>query len=200
MKNTLCLVVATVAVLAVSLRTGHAADVWNRPGPYVGLGAAGGLEEFDERVGGNFGDSAGFNFQAGYRFTEFFALEGLYEYMDEFGHTEHFLPDLTAETDIRTHNFSVMGKGILPFGPVQPYIKGGVGFLNADVDTRLKGLGQKVHDGGSDTEFAGRVDGGIDLMATPNLSLQLDAGYVLPTEDLSDLNYISVSLGVRYIF
>jgi hypothetical protein len=48
--------------------------------------------------------------------------------------------------------------------------------------------------------FAGRVDGGVDFFVTPTLSTFLDAGYVIPTDEVAHLHYISVSAGLRYNF
>ena len=54
--------------------------------------------------------------------------------------------------------------------------------------------------GSSATEFAGRVGAGINLVVTPELAVTVDGGYVLPTEKLSNLNYISFGMGLRYAF
>jgi opacity protein-like surface antigen len=170
-------------------------------GPYIGLGGSGGFSDFSHGERG-FGDSAGFNLVGGYRWHEYFALEGLYEYMDDFGRTQRLalgLPRLQAA--LRTHNFSLLGKLILPLpGPLQPYVKGGVGFLNVDEERHLHGVRQELRGGRSGTEVAGRLDGGVDLQVTPQWSLNADAGYVMPTESLLPFSYFSASLGVRYRF
>jgi outer membrane protein with beta-barrel domain len=194
----------TAAVLAVLPEAARAATDYTRPGPYLGLGVSGGLEEFNGGSGSAFGDSAGLTFRGGYRFTPYFALEGLYEYMDDFGFSATTLRGTKIHDDVHTHNFSLMGKGILPLGCiqpslefVQPYLTGGVGFLNANNSGKIRG---EELNGSSATEFAGRVGAGIDLQATSQLALTLDSGYVLPTNQLSNLNYISFGMGVRYTF
>jgi opacity protein-like surface antigen len=161
------------------------------------VGVAGGLEDFG---GGRsaFGDSAGATVRGGYRLAPYFAVEGLYEYMDDFGLRATTLGGTKVRQDIRTHNFSLMGKAILPLGFVQPYLSGGVGLLNADHAVKIRG--QEFRHGGSATEFAGRVGAGIDLVATSHLALTLDSGYVLPMGRLEDFNYISFGMGVRYTF
>lgn len=197
LRRTLCALVLTTVVLAAHPAPARAAPDYTRPGPYVGLGVAGGLEDFG---GGRdaFGDSAGATVRGGYRFAPYFALEGVYEYMDDFGFSGTTLGGAKVQDDIRTHHFSLMGKAILPLGPFQPYLSGGVGFLNADSTVKIRG--QELHNGGSATEFAGRVGAGIDLVTTEQLALTLDSAYVLPTGDLSDFNYISFGMGVRYAF
>lgn len=174
----------------------------NQLGPYVGVGAAAGLSDFTGHARG-FGDSAGFNLVGGYRWHEYFALEAFYEYMDDFGRGERVVSlERKVHTDIRTHNFSLLGKVILPlFGPIQPYMKGGIGFLNTDVDRQLKGFRHtRELRGGSTTEFSGRLDGGVDFVLTPHVALNFDVGYVMPTDTLFHLNYVSLSTGVQYRF
>ena len=193
-------VVALLAGLAAPTRA-TATDDFNQPGPYVGLAAAGGLSDFQGRLCG-FGDSAGFNLRGGYRFNDYLAAEGLYEYMDEFGGNKLF-NGAPAKSDFLTHNFSLMGKVILPtlgFTRLQPYLGAGVGFLNADGSTKFTLLGQQGRRGVSDTEFAGRVDGGVDYFLTPALSTFFDLGYVMPTGQLSEVTYLSLSLGAKYRF
>lgn len=173
----------------------------DRLGPYVGVGAAAGLSDFTGRARG-FGDSAGFNLLGGYRWCEYFALEAFYEYMDDFGRSNRVANlGRKVRTDVRTHNFSLLGKAILPlFGPIQPYVKGGLGFLNTDVDGQPKGLRSARALRGSHTEFSGRLDGGVDFVLTQHVALNFDAGYVMPTDTLFHLNYVSLSAGVQYRF
>jgi opacity protein-like surface antigen len=120
--------------------------------------------------------------------------------MDDFGFSATTFRGTRVHDDIHTHNFSLMGKAILPLGDtdqIQPYLSGGVGFVNANSEGKIRG--EEVA-GNSATEFAGRVGAGIDLVVTPELAVTVDGGYVLPTGDLSDLNYISFGMGVRYAF
>ena len=149
------------------------------------------------------GDSAGFNVRGGYRFNDYVAAECLYEYMDKFGGAHSLLTGSSTRTDFMTNNFSLMGKVILPtlgITRLQPYLGAGVGFLNADGSVKLKLPELRVRSDIADTEFAGRVDGGFDLFFTPTISTFFDMGYVMPTSHLSDVNYISLSLGAKYNF
>ena len=199
LREIIGIVVCIVIVLAaLPASTRAATEDYTHPGPYVGLGVAGGLEKFNGGRGSAFGDSAGLTLRGGYRLAPYFAVEGLYEYMDDFGLKATTLGGIKVHEDLRTHNFSLMGKGILPFGPFQPYLTGGVGFLNTENTVKIRR--QEVHNNGSSTEFAGRVGAGIDLVTTSHLAFTLDSGYVLPTHRLADLNYISFGMGVRYTF
>jgi opacity protein-like surface antigen len=199
-QTTVCVVALAVICLTALPGLAQTKDDYTRPGPYLGLGVSGGIEKFNGSEGSAFGDSAGFTFRGGYRLMRYFAVEGLYEYMDDFGFSATTLRGTRIHDDIHTHNFSLMGKGILPFGHLdqfQPYLTGGVGFVNANSDGKIRGEELR---GSSATEFAGRVGAGIDLVVTPQLAVTVDSGYILPTEKLSNLNYISFGMGVRYAF
>jgi opacity protein-like surface antigen len=188
-------------VLVLMLPVGsRAQNTPQRLGPYLGVGAAAGFSDFTQGMHG-YGDSAGFNLLAGYQWHEYFAIEGLYEYMDDFGRTQHVgVEALRLRSALHTHNFSLLGKVMLPLpGPVQPYLKGGIGFLNGDEDLHLQGVRRDLG-GRSSLELAGRLDGGVDIFVTPQWALTADAGYVMPTESLYPFNYLSASLGVRYQF
>jgi hypothetical protein len=182
--------------------TSWAEDAFNRPGAYVGLGAAGGLSEFDGAARGA-GDSLGFNFRGGYRFNDYMAIEGLYEYMDEFGKTVEGPLGNKATAHLGMNNFSLMTKVILPtlgLSQLQPYVSGGIGFLEVSGTGKLQVGDAKFHGGGSGTEFAGRVDGGADYFLTPEISTFFDVGYVIPTEQFDSLHYLSLGAGVKYNF
>ena len=200
MKQTMYRGLIAVALLVVMVSPALATDAFNRPGPYLGLGAAGGLSNFGGLAHGA-EDSIGFNFRGGYRFNDYYAIEGLYEYMDEFSKTVEGPLGNKAKAHIGTNNFSVMGKVILPtlgLSQLQPFVAGGIGFMEASGDAELRN-GQ-IHRGGNSVEFAGRVDGGADYFITPEISTFFDVGYVIPTEQLSNLPYLSLSAGVKYNF
>ena len=197
-QGPLCKVLMIASLFLISSPT-WAEDVFNQPGAYVGLGMAGGLSNFDGAAHGA-GNSPGFDVCGGYRFTDNVAVEALYEYMNDFEKGRH---DAPGNAHLSTNNVSVMGKLLAPvpgLTNLQPYVSGGIGFLNVDGAERFSGPEGAVHHVGSGTELAGRVDGGVDYFLTPQISTFLDAGYVMPTEHLDHLDYVSLSLGVKYNF
>lgn len=178
--------------LALSASSALAEDEFNRPGAYVGLGANYAVSGFQGVAReADFGNSWGFNVRGGYRFTEFCAAEGLYEYLDDFGAGGKF-----ASASVQTNTFTVNGKLLLPLGRFQPYLSGGVGFLNANGELKVAGV--RASDSG--TNFAGRVGGGIDVFATENISVYVDAGYVMPVDTVEDLYHFNLGWGARYNF
>lgn len=202
MKPVLMCRVLMITSLFLTSSPTLAEDVFNRPGAYVGLGMAGGLSNFAGAAHGA-DDSPGFDVRGGYRFTDNVAIEALYEYMNDFGKGRHDFLENRAVGQLSTHNVSVMGKLLAPIPGLtnlQPYVSGGIGFLNVDGAERFHRTDGAFHRVGSGTELAGRVDGGVDYFLTPQISTFLDAGYVMPTEDLDHLHYVSLSLGVKYNF
>jgi len=192
--------IAGVAALGLALATVPARaqydasnDGFNDPGPYVGLGASWLHQGFqDNTATGDFGNSWGANARFGYRLTEIFGVEGIYEYADDFG--AHQVAPKGAR--IRTNSFSVNGKLIVPAGRFNPYLLGGVGFLNADADPSIADRNWDA-DG---TNFMGRFGGGMDLWATENVALYVDASYTIPVGGVSDLYHFSLGWGAKYAF
>jgi opacity protein-like surface antigen len=179
---------------------------WNRLGFYLGIGPSWFANEFEGEAGRFLsGDNSwGFNFRFGYRFWEYMAVEGLYEYADDFGDDFDFLAGterVAGNYSLQSNVFTANLKLIAPFGRFQPYLGGGAGFMqtNADVDvfTEFQELDADIN---SDFVFAGRVMGGFDLYITPQVALYADSSWVIPTDQLEDLEYVSVNIGARYIF
>jgi hypothetical protein len=204
-RNVYTMIVAAALIVGIT-STAHAGDEFNRPGPYLAIGPSGGLTNFSGAFKG-FGNSYGFNFHGGYRFNDYMAVEGLYEYMDDFGASRTSLNlQRKVSADIQTNNFALQAKLILPtlgIPQLQPFVSGGIGLLNANGSGKLKVRGTTVAEDvktPSTTEFAGRVDGGIEYFFTPEVSTFFDVGYVIPTGELSDMTYLSLGAGVKYSF
>jgi opacity protein-like surface antigen len=166
---------------------------YNRHGFYLGLGPSFFAENFEGDIG-RLGacDTWGFHARAGYRFLDFLAVEGLYEYANDFGDEI----DENNRYNLQTNVFTANLKAIAPLGRVQPYLGGGAGFMRPQ-QSRV-GVFQNFD--WDEYAFAGRVNGGLDVYLTPQLSLGADANWVIPTDDLEDLEYISVNFGARIIF
>jgi hypothetical protein len=167
-------------------------EVFNRPGPYVGIGGSYMISGFQGAAkDGDFGNTLGLNARAGYRLNEYWALEGIYEYGDDFGAHQ-----VAPGARIRTNSGTVNAKLLLPLGRFQPYLEGGVGALGASANGGLRHTSWNV-DG---TNFAGRFGGGVDLYATENIALYLDTAYTMPIGDVNDLYHFSFGWGAKYAF
>ncbi|MEW6268854.1 MAG: outer membrane beta-barrel protein [Thermodesulfobacteriota bacterium] len=158
---------------------------FNRPGAFAGLGGVYAVSAFQGPAGHLFGDSLGFQARGGYRFNEIFAAEGIYEYVDDFGLRG-------GRGGFWTNNMTANGKLILPLDRFQPYLSGGIGFLNI------------VPHGEGDAQwtFAGRFGGGTDVAITEHVALFLDASYVVPAGGgaISNIQYFSFGWGGKYLF
>lgn len=166
---------------------------YNRPGFYLGLGPSFFAENFEGNIG-RLGacDTWGFHARAGYRFLDFLAVEGLYEFANDFGDEINDNNRYRLQSNVFTANL----KAIAPLGRVQPYLGGGVGFMKPN-QSRV-GVFQNFDFDRFD--FTGRVNGGLDFYLTDQISLGADANWVIPTNTLEDLEYISVNFGGRFIF
>jgi opacity protein-like surface antigen len=187
MRFRLALGLAGALALAIGLTSIARAEEhdFNRPGAYAGLGGVYAVSAFQGSLKDLVGNSMGFQARGGYRFNEYFALEGLYEYIDDFGAKR-------GSGGIWTNHASVNGKLILPLDRFQPYLSGGMGFLNANPERGSESL----------WAVAGRFSGGTDIVITEHVALFLDAAYLIPAGSgvASDLQYFSFGWGAKYLF
>jgi opacity protein-like surface antigen len=196
--------------LAMLMTSGIASadqDEFNRRGFFIGLGASGMVPGFQGILGkADFGNTAGLNFHAGYRLNEYFALDSVFEYGADFGRSGKTRTIgqqvITRSSSIQTAAFTVGPKLILPLGRFQPYLDGGIGFINANgnVDVEDQTTGRTVGGGRTGSGFAGRFGGGVDVFVTPKWSLYVDNAYTIPAEGPTDVYYYSFGLGGRYNF
>jgi hypothetical protein len=205
------------ALLAVALASAAAAqddrDDYDRTGAYLGL--AGTLavpakleNDIEKRVqlaspeaSVQVDPSLGLNARAGYRFHPHFAAEIRYEWLSAFESTLEVPPDPGVPGDPGSKvkiddlgGWALTGdaKIYLPGDRAQAFVLLGIGALNLQSD-----------DFGVDgTVFATRFGLGVDLYATPNIAVTLDAAYVLPTGDVGGVrpDYLSVGWGLMYRF
>ncbi len=98
--------------------------------------------------------------------------------------------------DVEILTATANAKGYLLTGRYQPFVLLGGGAVSARTTGRSLGLAVDE----TETDFAFRFGGGIDLYATKNLVATLEAGYVLPFGDVSTVDYIWFGWGFQYRF
>lgn len=181
--------------------TASAAGDFDRFGPYVGINAAWGYALFEDEVQSATGDpnasldpSWGLNTRLGLRLFSFLALEGQYEWMDDFA-----ISSTAGNASVNGNTFTGNVKFYIPVWRVQPYFLAGIGFTRY----RIEGGGQSI----KQELFAGRLGGGADIYLTEKVALNAEVAALLTANDLefngdsfSSLNYLSVSLGLMYRF
>jgi opacity protein-like surface antigen len=147
-------------------------------------------------------DSFGFNGRVGYRCHRRFSAEVEVEWLHGFdadltqsGFTQ--LANVEFDPLVVTTNV----KGYLLTGRYQPFLLLGAGAMVAETHVRNPvGLGFTGVGDEDEKSFAMRFGGGIDLYATKNIVVSLEADYVLPFGNLDALDYVTVGWGVQYRF
>ncbi|HYC01056.1 MAG TPA: porin family protein [Candidatus Limnocylindrales bacterium] len=153
-----------------------------RSGPYIGAGATFAIENFDNKAGGGFDNSWGYDIKAGYRFNPFFALEAEWQHFTGF--------DGAGDPDLWM--IGANAKGFILPGPVQPYVLAGLGYAGSDEPNGANS--------NSETAFGARFGAGIDFYASRNFVIYAEAGYVLPFGELDHFGAIPITLGLQWRF
>jgi opacity protein-like surface antigen len=167
-----------------------AADDFDRKGLYFQGGGTGAFEEFESSSTRdiNSDSTVGFNARGGYRFHRNFSTELEFEWLDEF---DGRLTDSLGNTsDLSIDAWLITANAKMYIFPkrIQPFAELGIGLLDAD----------GWDNDGEQQSFVMRAGGGIDIYATRNLAFTMDATYVMPTADLDDMPFVSLSWGILF--
>jgi hypothetical protein len=161
----------------------------NRPGPYLGLAGTWGVEKFNDANNINIDDSVGFNARGGYRALSWLSAEVQGEWLAKFN------VDFGADSgDLEMHLLGGNLRLNLPTGLIQPYALFGGGWMHADLSGASAPSGYE-----GDGAFA-RLGGGMEFYPWPWLALDAGIAYVLPTGDVDNLDFISITWGALYRF
>ena len=152
-------------------------------------------EDFGPTASLSVDNSLGINGRAGYRCHRRFSAEVEVEWLNGFD------SDVSAPgfgkidtIDIEPVVVTANMKGYILTGRYQPFLLVGGGVMTAEFKSR--GVPGSI----TLNEFTMRFGGGIDLYATKNVVVTVGADYVLPFDDLKDLDYISIGWGFEYRF
>lgn len=149
----------------------------------------------------------GFDTRFGYRFHPRFATEAQFEWLSE----AEIPLTATSQFQLETWTLTANAKAYILTGRYQPFILLGVGTTNFEYgDEAAVGINVEGYN------FAARMGGGIDLYATRNIVVSLDATYVInaivdqqrlrstPEEYLGLVtdgpNHFSLTWGLQYRF
>lgn len=171
-------------------RANRALDHARATGPYFGAAFVYGAEEFDDDlvVKSSLG-AAGF---VGWRIHPHFAAELRYTAFDGFD-----LQGGNGKAEIDGYAVTLNARLYPITTPIQPFVVLGVGALHFEQKTRLDD-GRRFQEQESDAVF--RFGAGVDLPLSERLTLNLEAAYLVPTDELSDLNVTELSTGLTYRF
>ena len=176
--------------------TGDTNEDANRPGFYLGLAGTWGLEKFQDTNNIHVDDSIGFNARAGYRALSWLSAEIQGEWLANFD------VDLGPEKgSVEMHLIGGNLRFNLPTGLIQPYALLGGGYMHASLDgVRQKNVQRSFQDGADGDGAFGRFGGGMEFYPWPWLAIDMGIAYVLPTGNVDNLDYLSITWGALYRF
>lgn len=162
---------------------GAAQADYARSGPYAAALGVGAIETFDHTGPFDFSDGGGFNIRGGWRFLPRLAAEMQFEYVAGFS---------DQGIDIDIWNLMWNAKAFLLTDRWQPYALFGLGVAEANAD----GPGGSI----DDHDFAIRVGGGLDFYVNEHVALTVESAWIKPTDDIKDVNYVTIGGGIQYRF
>jgi len=211
---------ALVVLLPAAALAGDDKKDFSRPGFYLGVGGAYGINFFDDMLEDaarkegfdiSVKDTGGVNARVGYRVASWFAVEAMYEWMDNFKIKVNGIIDappelLGASVDYRTHTVTVNAKFLLPTWRLHPYLCLGLGgqYYDLNASGTFADVGLDFSESG--WAFAGRPGLGLDAYITKNIVLNVEVSGVLATAnpstipDIGDMFYMTVGGGLQYRF
>jgi opacity protein-like surface antigen len=173
--------------------------------PYAGGGLLYSVERFgddgigdddDDGVGNlDFDNSWGLFAKGGYFILDYLAVEGLFRYHHEYK-ADLASGGVSADLTIRSCDLTLNVKGFLPIDlPVLFYGVVGGGYAQAQTELDL---------GGSDSDDQGggiaRAGAGADYFVSDNVGIEAEVTYNHCFNDLEDMNFIDINVGVIYAF
>ena len=145
-------------------------------------------------------NSLGVNGRVGYRCNRRFSTEVEVEWLNGF-EADFSEASLGSGTlDVEPLVVTANAKAYLLTGRYQPFLLVGGGPMIAKLKARASGGSANGTETETETEFAFRFGGGIDLYATKHVVVNVGVDYVLPFDDLKDVDYISIGWGFEYRF
>jgi hypothetical protein len=168
--------------------------VFDRTGPYLGLGGVYALENFDRGLDRSFDDSAGVNLRFGYRAFPNLAFELTYEWLEGFDSTDGIQPPHEYDTHLITANAKLLGLN----GRCQPYALVGGGVFIVNLEHVDEPGAPKPYD--VDAGFAARFGGGVDFYLGQHFVINLEGTYLVPTREVKEKKYGTLGLGFQYRF
>jgi len=160
---------------------------YSQSGFYVGLGGVGAIQNMGSPKAPRDVDSGGGYFlRGGYRFYKWYAVE--------IDHEGVFMPENNPDGTFKNFSFLLNLKGFLPIGSW-------IGFDRLQA-YGFAGAGVMVSDGKTFSRTGSVVNGGVGLATfiREDLSVVFDASYVAGTGRSSDVNYVSLALGLEKRF
>lgn len=138
--------------------------------------------------------SLGGNGRVGYRLTENWAVEGQYDFFNDFAPDGSSIDNDGWAATLNTKYYPSPNR-------FSPFLLGGVGVLSLDGFSSSGGAtGEGELGTESREEFVGKIGLGFDYYVTENIAVTGDLSYLIPAGDLEKFDIVPVSLGGMYRF
>lgn len=175
------------------------AGAYLRFGPAIGFERSKLLADLNARISAQVevDPLLGASLGLGWRLHPRLAVEGAFDWMR--GRIDFTLPDrspVPGTLDIgtwTTWRLSADVKGYVATGIVQPYAAVGLGVMRQTRQVTEPAFAARS---GTETGFAPRFGGGLDVHLMRHVALNVDAGYLLGTGDLDGADSTSLRVGV----
>jgi hypothetical protein len=198
--------------VAVGLDPPEGTEEYERKGWFVGLAGTYALPTYEEDLEADLSSppgppvevsadsSLGVGGDIGYRCHRYFSTAVEVEKVMGF-ENEYSLPG--AVDDVAPLAVTTNFKAHLPLGRFQPFALLGGGMMATSVPKKKEkeddpGVFEMIDTDAKDIVL--RFGAGLDFYATKHIVLSVGADYLMPFDDLEDLEYISVGWGVQYRF
>lgn len=180
-------------------------------GIYIGIGGSYVIENFDvkpENILGttydpDFDDTRGVNVKIGNHFTEWFSLEFDYDYLFDFESEKTLniigLP-VKTELNAQINTYMIVAKFSAGSMMVQPFLVAGGGMMNVEADAKASALETSAFDSDSETDPCAKAGLGLNFFLNDNVSIEMEGAHVWGFNDLDEIRYFSLTLGLGYHF
>ena len=151
-------------------------------------------------------DSAGVKLAAGYRFNDYFAVEGSYVYLGKAdAGVSTSVDGIGASGSMKSHVLAVDAVGLYPLNKdFDVFAKAGVGLSYVKTNMSADILGESYGFSESDTRFVTKLGFGAEYKITKNVAVRAEyERYFNVSKDSDysiDADYDLLSVGVKYAF
>jgi opacity protein-like surface antigen len=206
-------VIAMLCVVPISFAGAKPTNINLEKRWYFGGGVNYSFENFkDEMDIGDWDNALGLDIKAGYCITDFFALEFMFQYLDEFKYDETvreyvyispswYYYDVDYKATVSLYNFTINGKGFIPLDSIfRPYGVLGLGYAYGEAEQEISYLGLTDKFTEKEDGMCGRFGAGIDIFLSKQFALEGEVSYFMGFGDIDNVRYTTIALNALVLF
>ena len=171
---------------------------------YLGGGLNYNFENFDNELSGvDWDNTWGLDIKAGYFFTDYFALEFMFQYLNEFEYKEsvYYWGSWDYKATVTGYSFTINGKGFIPLDSIfRPYGVLGLGYAHGELEQKLSYSRYTYSDSEKESDLFGRIGAGLDIFLSKQFALEGEVSYNMGFGDIDNLRYTSLALNALVLF